>query len=98
MRMRIEEQDMSAVAEPAQRAALVSSTATLRRLAAYELPLELDRRVLDLGERKETLTPDERAELLAWVTFTQQRSVEKFEAEVALRRLADVFPEIAIQP
>ena len=88
---------MSAVSEPAQRAALVSSTAALRRLAAYELPLALDRRVLDLGERKETLTPDERAELLAWVTFTQQRSVEKLEAEVALRRLTDVFPEIAIQ-
>ena len=43
------------------------------------------------------LTADERAELLAWVTFTQQRSVEKLEAEVALRRLTDVFPEIAIQ-
>jgi hypothetical protein len=88
---------MSAVAEPAQRAALVSSTAALRRLAAYELPLALDSRVLDLGERKETLTPDERAELLAWVTFTQQRSIERLEAEVALRRLADVFPEIAVQ-
>jgi hypothetical protein len=87
---------MSATAptEPARRAALASSVAALRHLAAYTLPSELDRRVLDLGERKETLTTEERAELLAWVVFTQQRSAEKFEAEVALKRLADAFPEL----
>lgn len=89
---------MSALAEPARRAAMVSSTSALRRLAAYALPPELDRRLLDLAERKETLTPDERAELLAWVTFTQQRSTEKLEAEVALRRMADSFPEFAARP
>jgi hypothetical protein len=85
-------------AEPARQAALASSAAALRRVAAYTLPPELDRRLLDLGERKETLTPDERAELLAWVTFTQQRSAEKLEAELALRRLADVFPELTARP
>jgi hypothetical protein len=87
-----------ASAEPARQAALTSSAAALRRMAAYTLPPELDRRVLDLGERKEALTPDERAELLEWVAFTQQRSAEKLEAEVALRRLADVFPELAARP
>jgi hypothetical protein len=80
--------------EPAWKAALASSAAALRRVASYSLPPELDRRVLELGERKETLTPDERAELLAWVAFTQQRSAEKLEAEVALRRLATVYPEL----
>jgi hypothetical protein len=84
-----------AAAEPARQAALASSVAALRRLAAYVLPPELDRRILDLGERKDTLSPDERAELLAWVAFTQQRSTERVEAELALRRLADVFPELA---
>ena len=44
------------------------------------------------------LTPDERDELLAWVEFTQQRSVEKREAEVALHRLADSFPELPARP
>ncbi len=84
---------MSATApvEPAWQAALSSSVAALRRVASYTLPPELDRRVLELGERKESLTDDERAELLA---FTQQRSVEKFEAEVALRRLNAVCPEL----
>ena len=78
--------------------ALRSSAEALRRLADYSLPPELDHRILDLGERKETLTPDERAELLAWVAFTQQRSVETAEARVALRRLAAVFPELANRP
>jgi hypothetical protein len=87
-----------ATAEPGRNAALVSSVAALRRVAAYTLPPELDRRLLELGERKESLTPDERAELLAWVAFTQQRSAEKAEAELALRRLTDVFPELASRP
>jgi hypothetical protein len=80
---------------PAWQAALSSSAAALRRLASYALPPELDRRILELGERKDTLTEDERAELMAWVAFTQQRSVEKLEAEVALRRLTAVCPELA---
>ena len=84
----------SAPAEPAWKAALASSATALRRVAGYALPPELDRRILDLGERKETLTPDERAELMAWVAFTQQRSAEKLEAEVALRRLAAVCPDL----
>jgi len=95
-----EEKQMSATApmEPVWQAALTSSAAALRRIADYRLPPELDRRVLDLGERKESLTADERAELLAWVTFTQQRSVEKLEAEVALRRLSAICPEVPTNP
>ncbi|MCE9562501.1 MAG: hypothetical protein K8U57_10660 [Planctomycetes bacterium] len=90
---------MSATAppEPAWQAALSSSVAALRRVAEYELPSELDRRVLELGERKETLTADERAELLAWVAFTQARSAEKLAAQVALSRLAAVYPELTTQ-
>lgn len=88
---------MSATApvEPAWREALAASAAALRRTAGYALPPELDRRVLELGERKEALTAAERAELMAWVAFTQERSIEKLEAEVALRRLAAAFPELA---
>jgi hypothetical protein len=85
----------TAPAEPAWQAALSSSAATLRRVASYTLPPEFDRRILELGERKDSLTDEERAELMAWVAFTQQRSVEKLEAEVALRRLAAAFPELA---
>jgi hypothetical protein len=86
---------MSTMIQPAGSAALAVSRSALRRLANYTLPPELDRRILDLGERKNSLSGDERAELLAWVAFTQQRSIEKIEAEVALRELADSFPESA---
>ncbi len=78
--------------------ALASSASALRRVVAYTLPPAFDRRQLDLAERKDDLTPDERAELLAWVAFTQQRSAEKLEAELALRRLAAVYPELATGP
>ena len=90
---------MSATAplEPTWKGALTASVAAVRRLAEYQLPRELDRRILELGERKETLTPDERAELLVWVAFTQERCAEKLEAEVALRRLVSVCPELATQ-
>lgn len=84
----------AAPTEPAWDAALASSVAALRRVAVYALPPELDRRVLELGERKDELTPAERAELLAWVAFTQQRSLEKLEAQAALSRLAALRPEL----
>jgi hypothetical protein len=86
------------VVDPPREAALRTSASALRRASAYRLPPELDRRILDLGERKESLTPDERAELMAWVAFTQERSLEKVGAELALRRLTDAFPEIGDRP
>jgi hypothetical protein len=64
-------------------------------MAGYALSPAFDRRLLDLGERKDSLTPDERAELLAWVAFTQERSAEKLAAELALRQLAAAFPGAA---
>lgn len=85
---------MTAV-EPARRSALEASVTALRRVAGYALDPAVDRRILELGERKEFLTPAEHAELLGWVAFTQQRSVEKLEAELALGRLLAVFPEPA---
>lgn len=66
-----------------------AAVAALRRVASYTLPPALDRRILDLGERKESLTGDEREELMAWVAFTQERSIERLAAQVALRELAD---------
>jgi len=74
---------MTAIADP--REALTTSATALRRLAAYRLSHdEWDRRILDLGERKNEISDDERAELTAWVQFSQERSIEKFGAEAAL--------------
>jgi hypothetical protein len=83
---------------PTWKDAAATSAAALRRVAGYALPSALDRRLLDLGERKDALTPDERAELLAWVAFTQERSAEKLAAELALRRLAAVCPDLPQGP
>lgn len=88
----------AAILESPRDAALRSSAMALRRSAAYRLPPELDRRILMLGERKVDLTEDERTELLAWVAFVQERSIEKLASELALRRLTDAFPEIAECP
>ena len=49
-------------------------------------------RALDEGADEDR---EERAELLAWVSFTQQRSLETLGAEAALRRLAAAFPDVA---
>ncbi|MBN9522345.1 hypothetical protein J0H58_28140 [bacterium] len=74
-------------APPATDPAWNSALAALRRVAGYTLPPALDRRILDLGERKESLSPAEREELTAWVAFTQERSIERLQAELALRQL-----------
>ncbi|CAN5508282.1 hypothetical protein BH11PLA2_BH11PLA2_08650 [soil metagenome] len=80
--------------EPARREALKASVSLLQTWADYTLPPELDRRILHLGENKEFLTAAERAELEAWVAFTQKRSLEKFGAQVVLQQLQSEFPEI----
>ncbi|QDU24078.1 hypothetical protein [Urbifossiella limnaea] len=88
----------AAPAEPAWQTALEASVAALRRVAGYALDPALDQRVLELGERKEFLTPAEHQELLAWVAFTEQRALDKFTAERALRRLLALRPDLGGAP
>ncbi|MHB1422666.1 MAG: hypothetical protein ACYC3I_05615 [Gemmataceae bacterium] len=64
-------------------------------MADYRLDPALDRRLLDLGERKEWLSQSEQDELLALVAFTQQRTLEKLEAEAALQDLQTACAELA---
>ena len=85
---------MPTTVEPAWQTALATSLTALRRMAGYSLDPPLDRRILTLGERKEDLTPAERDELLAWVSFTHERSLEKLEATAAIQRLLKVCPEL----
>ncbi len=66
----------------------------LRRVADYRLDPALDQRLRDLGERKEWLSRDEHDELLALVAFTQQRTLEKLEAEAALQELQSVCAQL----
>ena len=73
--------------------ALRTTRRVLRRMVEYKLEPALDERLRDLGEHKESLGPEERAELLALVSFTQRRTLEKLEAEMVLRQLDAVSPE-----
>jgi hypothetical protein len=84
--------------EAASRSALQSCVAALRPVAEYELDPAIDRRMLALGERKEFLAPEEHAELMALVALAQKRTHEKLQAELALRRLLEAFPELNDQP
>lgn len=54
----------------------------------------MNRRLNQLSEAKETLTSAEREELLALVELAQGRTVEKLEAQVALRQLDEVLPHL----
>jgi len=80
--------------DPRLGSALRSCIQSLRRTATFELDPSLDRRMQDLGERKEFLGPGEHYELLALVGFAQKRTLEKLEAQVALQRLRELFPEM----
>lgn len=72
--------------------ALEACAGALGKLAGYTLEPPLQRRLDDLGGRKEFLDPEEHDELLALVEFSQRRSVESLEARLALARLRDAFP------
>ncbi len=88
---------MSAIStqDPQLQAAVHSCVRALRRIADYTLPPDLDRCIRDLGERKEFLSPAEHEQLLALVDFTQQRTLDKLQAELALKQLQPFFPEEA---
>jgi hypothetical protein len=83
---------------PNEAKALRSCRDALRRIAGYTIDPELDKRMLELGERKEFLDSAEHAELMVLVSFAQKRTLEKLEAEVALKRLESVYPDLGSMP
>ena len=89
---------VSTLEVPDQAKALHACRAALQRIAEYKLDPAIDQHMLDMGERKESLDPAQHAELMALVAFTQQRTVEKLEAQVALQRLESAYPELATSP
>ena len=73
-----------------------SCVSALRRMADYELEGPIQQRLLQLSENKEFLTHAERGELAALVDFWQKRTLEKLEAQVALKLLGEVIPEVVL--
>jgi hypothetical protein len=80
------------LADSRVQAALRHGVHALKRVANHVLPAALDRRLQELGENKEYLAAAEHEELLALVTFTQERTLEKLQAELALRELQTLLP------
>lgn len=78
--------------DPQLQEAVQTSVRALRRIAGYTLTPALDRYMRELGERKEFLDEAEHEQLLAWVAFTHQRTLDKLQAELALRQLQALFP------
>jgi hypothetical protein len=83
--------------EPRLEDALGLCVGALRRMAEYQLDDAINRRMRLLGERKELLDDDEHAELMSLVEFTQRRTREKLDAQLALNRLGEILPGL-IQP
>ena len=81
------------LADARWQAALQQGVRALERVSHYVLPAVLDRRMQDLGERKEYLGAAEHEELLALVTFTNERTLEKLQAELALRELQTLLAD-----
>ena len=83
-----------AIALPEFESALGRGVKALRQIAGYELEPGIQRRMLDLGERKEFLSEAEREELLALIDFSEHRTLESLEAQAALQLLGRMVPEL----
>lgn len=81
------------LADSRVQSALRHGVHALKRVANYALPAALDRRLQELGENKEYLGAAEHEELLALVTFTQERTLEKLQAELAMHELQTLLPD-----
>jgi hypothetical protein len=68
---------------------------TLQLVAAYALPPAVDRRLLWLSENKEKLTEAEREELLGLVAWAEERTREKLQAQLVLKRLRAQWPDLS---
>ena len=91
---------MATISSPDLRvhSALETCVGTLSKLANYRLEASFQRRLDDLGDRKEFLGSEEHDELLALVEFSQRRSLESLEARLALSRLREAFPDAVLVP
>jgi hypothetical protein len=89
---------MVSTTDPQFQSAIQACAVTLHRVADYDLDPSLQRRIHELGERKEFLSSAEHEELFALVDFVHKRTIEKLEAQVALTRLRTAIPGVVPDP
>lgn len=75
-------------------AALGKGLKALNHVAVYELEEGIQKRMHDLGEKKEFLSEAEHEELMSLVKFAERRQIEKLEAQVAIKALGKFVPEL----
>ena len=80
---------------PQDEAALQESYEALREIASYRLDPTIAEYMLDLGERKDLLDEAQHKKLMALVDLTQRLTFEKLRAELAMKRIEALCPELA---
>jgi hypothetical protein len=86
------------VQAPGFESALAQGVNALLRLARYDLEPAIQERMHDLGERKEFLSAAEHAELVSLIEFVEHRTIERLEAQAALKRLRQFVPQLVETP
>ena len=54
--------------------------------------------LMGVPQRKEFLNEEEHAELLSLVEFARRRTIEKLQAQLALKQLHESVPELVLAP
>ena len=67
---------------------------TLRQMAGYGLDDITNTPLRELGERKDSLSAEEKKEFFSLLTFCEKRTVEVLEAKAALAKLNREVPEL----
>jgi hypothetical protein len=79
---------------PQIEAALQESYEALREIASYNLDPTIAEHMRDLGERKDSLDEPGHQQLMALVDLTQRLTIEKLRAQLALKRIEALCPEL----
>lgn len=75
-------------------AAVAECAAALRKFAGYRLEESLEQRMSQLMRNKDRLNAGQRLELQGLVDFWMKRTIDMLEARVALKSLAEAFPDV----
>ena len=81
-----------------KRQALQICAEALRHAAERRLPRPLERKILKMIEAKESLTDAEHEQLVTLVGVSQEQSLQKVKAQVALELLHKAYPDLKGKP
>jgi len=74
--------------------ALEEAVGVLRNVAEYRLEEEVEQRMQELAERKDSCSSAEREEHRQFADFWRRRTLQKLQAMNVLKRLHEVAPQL----